>query len=166
MKHFIFGLVVLSLMPVFSKANETEGSSSAWSVEAGILNLSEESGGSTTTVLPAIGYQLFNRNQIDIAMQVGATAYLDQSTDDTFGILALRINPTYTFTESRWVAEGVLGFQSWEGESLLSADIGLRANYDISTIANDYVSRVFVGVGIIDRKDRVTYLTLGLKKQF
>lgn len=138
----------------------------SYGVELGALYLNQDDGGDTLTVLPMINKKLIGGVDFQLNAQAGATAYKDSRTEQSFMIAVLRLNPIYNITGSRYSLEGLLGLQSWESESSVQFDYGLRGNVDLKDYFQDLVDQAFIAVGRIENENKVTYFTMGLKKWF
>lgn len=161
--------IILLALATFSSLSFSQESTSLEKkigLEVGGMYLSQNGGGNTTTALPMVNYKLLTSNRFELRVQLGATAYLDDATDDKFFVGVARFNPLYHIGETKASVEGLLGAQYWEEGSSVNLDLGGRLNYNISEITKNYLDEAFVGGGIISHDESVTYVTVGIKKWF
>jgi hypothetical protein len=161
-------LALLSLLSLssFAFADGSFSLKEKLGAEIGGLYLSQSGGGNTTTVLPMINLKVLERGTFKLNAQAGATAYLDDSSDDRFFVGVARVNPTILIEKTQMSLEGLFGFQYWDEGKKINLDLGARLNYNILDLSKKYLDEAFVGVGIITHSETATYFTLGVKKWF
>lgn len=148
--------------PVMAQMTSMPG----WIAEASVLHLTQENDGETTTVLPMLGIQVWKHDNFEVHSKLGFTLYKNQSTDKTFGVGVLHLNPSYQLSEKKWSLEAVLGIQYWEEGTETIAEFGARMNYDITIATNHLLGRVFLGATTINTKEKTIALALGISKDF
>ncbi|MNJ96736.1 hypothetical protein D3C87_144670 [compost metagenome] len=151
----LIGMIFCGVSPAFAQ----------WGAEAGVLYLTQDNDGNTTTVLPMLNYKILTKDSFILSAQVGGTAYRDESTDKTFLIGVLRVNPEYQLGASKFSIEGLIGVQSWESKGT-KLDLGARLNFGLQDLTDSYVDQAYLGGGVIDHENKTTYYTLGVKKWF
>lgn len=159
-------LYIMILSFGFSPVASAMESQQSWGLEAGFLSLHQSSGGNTTTVLPLLNWHFLKYDQYDLGLQFGGTVYKDAGTGKSFGISALRLTPSYRFSESSLGLEALLGAELWEAREGLKTDLGVRLNYRLSEPWLSVLNELFIGGGQIFHADPVSYLTVGAKAWF
>lgn len=159
MVHFVFALILG--FGIQAQAVDLEGVS----VEGSVLYLSQDSGGSTTTVLPAVNYSFFKNENFESSFQLGLTMYKSEAEDKTFWIAAFRTISMYDFKFYGLKAGLILGFQNWEAEGT-KLDIGLSTSYDLRKYDLPYIHETFLTVGTIRHDEPTRYVSGGLRYWF
>lgn len=136
-------------------------------VGLGFLYLHQDEGGDVSTGNLIYDFNFFHKDAFQINGSVMATAYKDSATTKTFLISAYRLIGSYQIAETNFKSQILSGYQLWEGRGLkFEYAVGVEYGLQNFEFLKSFINSAFFQIGRINDSNTVTFVNLGVYKNF